>query len=388
MNEEKLVPKLRFNGFNDEWNVIKLDNIVEFLDNKRVPLNEATRKNQKDIYPYYGASGIIDYVEDYIFDEELILIGEDGTIDVNLASGKYWVSNHAHVLKANEDISQYYLYEFLKTVHFEIYNTGTIQPKLNKETCKTIPIHLPNSLKEQNKIASCLMKINEKISLLNKKYDSYLAFKKYLMQQIFAQKLRFKTETNENYDDWKERKLSEFLKEHKMKSTGKEEVYSVSVHKGLVNQVEHLGRAFSAPDTSKYNLVKPGDIVYTKSPTGDFPLGIIKQSRVEKNVIVSPLYGVFTPETYALGYILNDYFESNVNTHNYLHPIVQKGAKNTMNITNKTFLSKSLFIPTDKDEQHKIAQFLMRINSAIELLENQKNQVEDFKKGLLQQMFV
>ena len=83
--------------FTEEWEVKKLGEIVEFLNNKRIPPNEDTRNNQKDIYPYYGTSGIIDYVEDYIFDEELILIGEDGTIDVNLASGKYWVSNNAHV---------------------------------------------------------------------------------------------------------------------------------------------------------------------------------------------------------------------------------------------------------------------------------------------------
>ena len=250
-----------------------------------------------------------------------------------------------------------------------------------------LPIFLPNTIEEQNKITDFLSSLNRKIELLQEKHDYYQNFKKYLMQQIFAQKLRFKTDNNEDFDDWKERKLSEFLTEHKLKSTGKEEVYSVSVHKGLVNQVEHLGRTFSAPDTSRYNLVKPGDIVYTKSPTGDFPLGIIKQSRVDKNVIVSPLYGVFTPETYDLGYILNDYFESNVNTHNYLHPIVQKGAKNTMNITNKTFLSKSLFVPTDKDEQHKIAECLMKFNDNIRLIEIQKNQIEEFKHGLLQQMF-
>ena len=224
--------------------------------------------------------------------------------------------------------------------------------------------------------------------MLEKKYQYYRDFKKYLIQQIFTQKLRFTNENNENFDDWEERKLSEFLTEHKLKSTGKEEVYSVSIKKGLVNQVEHLGRTFSAPDTSKYNLVKPGDIVYTKSPTGDFPLGIIKQSRVDKNVIVSPLYGVFTPETYNLGYILNDYFESNVNTHNYLHPIVQKGAKNTMNITNKTFLSKSLVVPVDKEEQNKIANFLMKITIALNSIENQKDKTVDFKKGLLQQIFV
>lgn len=160
----------------------------------------------------------------------------------------------------------------------------------------------------------------------------------------------FKNKNGIDFEDWKNRKLSEFLFEHKLKSTGKEEVYSVSVHRGLVNQVEHLGRSFSASDTSKYNLVKLGDIVYTKSPTGDFPLGIIKQSRVDEEVIVSPLYGVYSWNIW-IRLLLNDYFESNVNTHNYLHHIVQKGAKNTMNITNKTFLSKHyLFLLIKKNK--------------------------------------
>ena len=178
--------KLRFANFEEDWSTKKLGEIVEFLDNKRIPLNEDERNNQKDIYPYYGASGIIDYVEDYIFDEELILIGEDGTIDVNLASGKYWVSNHAHVLRASEDINQRYLFEFLKTVHFEIYNTGTIQPKLNKETCKTIPIKIPKSLEEQKLIANCLSKAENKIEICQKQINMTNNFKKGLLQQMFV----------------------------------------------------------------------------------------------------------------------------------------------------------------------------------------------------------
>ncbi|WP_296891384.1 restriction endonuclease subunit S [uncultured Methanobrevibacter sp.] len=178
--------KLRFANFEEDWSTKKLGEIVEFLDNKRIPLNEDERNNQKDIYPYYGASGIIDYVEDYIFDEELILIGEDGTIDVNLASGKYWVSNHAHVLRASEDINQRYLFEFLKTVHFEIYNTGTIQPKLNKETCKTIPIKIPKSLEEQKLIANCLSKAENRIEICQKQINMTNNFKKGLLQQMFV----------------------------------------------------------------------------------------------------------------------------------------------------------------------------------------------------------
>ena len=280
----------------------------------------------------------------------------------------------------------YYLeskYEYLRALSSSDGGRGGLNLKL----IRSIPIQVP-SIKEQENISNFINEIDKKILLLEQKHKLYDDFKKYLMQQIFTQKLRFKSADGEQYSDWKERNLYEFLTEHKLKSTGNEEVYSVSVHKGLVNQKEHLGRDFSAPDTSKYNLVKPGDIVYTKSPTGDFPLGIIKQSRVDKNVIVSPLYGVFTPETYALGYILNDYFESNVNTHNYLHPIVQKGAKNTMNITNKTFLSKTLFVPTDVNEQQKIAECFSKVNDSIRNIEIQQNKVNEFKKGLLQQMFV
>ena len=88
-------------------------------------------------------------------------------------------------LKTNEGINQYYLYEFLKTVHFEIYNTGTIQPKLNKETCKTIPIKLPPSLDEQNLIAKCLFETNNKISCYENQIELTKKFKKGLLQQMF-----------------------------------------------------------------------------------------------------------------------------------------------------------------------------------------------------------
>jgi type I restriction enzyme, S subunit len=186
---------------------------------------------------------------------------------------------------------------------------------------------------------------------------------------------------------WKELVLSRILFEHGLKSTGKEEVFSVSVHKGLINQIEHLGRSFSAANTDHYNLVLPGDIVYTKSPTGDFPYGIIKQSRLTKQVIVSPLYGVFTPKTFAIGYILDTYFSSPANTNNYLSPIIQKGAKNTININNDTFLSKGILLPESKEEQEKLADFLSTIDDVISS-ENQKLEaLRAHKKGLMQQLF-
>ena len=391
---------MRFSGFTDEWVSYKIGDISKTYSGGTPSTSK--REYYEGNIPFIKSGEIGNEVTEQYINEEAInnssakkvqkgdlLLALYGATSGEVAISKIDGAINQAVLKIDNKMNNYFQYNYFVKYKDQIihkYLQGG-QGNLSANIIKKLEFYYPN-LEEQQKISNYLLLIDNKIELLEKKHHEYQNFKKYLMQQIFAQKLRFKSADGEQYSDWKERNLYEFLTEHKLKSTGNEEVYSVSVHKGLVNQKEHLGRDFSAPDTSKYNLVKPGDIVYTKSPTGDFPLGIIKQSRVDKNVIVSPLYGVFTPETYALGYILNDYFESNVNTHNYLHPIVQKGAKNTMNITNKTFLSKTLFVPTDVNEQQKIAECFSKVNDSIRNIEIQQNKVNEFKKGLLQQMFI
>lgn len=195
--------------------------------------------------------------------------------------------------------------------------------------------------------------------------------------------LRFPEFTGE----WEEKPLSSFLHEHKTKSDGKCEVHSVSVTKGVVNQVEYLGRSFAAADTSKYNLVKPNDIIYTKSPTGAFPYGIVKQNKNPYNVIVSPLYAVYSPINKYVGYILDSYFESPERTNNYLSSLIQKGAKNTINITNDTFISKCMCLPSDPAEQQKIAECLAEIDKLIAAQDEKVDALKEKKKGMMQQMF-
>ena len=196
-------------------------------------------------------------------------------------------------------------------------------------------------------------------------------------------KLRFPGFTGE----WASKPLSFFLHEHKTKSDGKCEVHSVSVSKGVINQVEYLGRSFAAADTSKYNLAKPNDIIYTKSPTGAFPYGIVKQNKNPYNVIVSPLYAVYTPVNKFVGYILDSYFESPVNTNNYLESLIQKGAKNTINISNDTFVSKAVCLPVDPAEQEKIAVCLYEIDALISAQGDKVDALKEHKKGLMQQLF-
>lgn len=192
-----------------------------------------------------------------------------------------------------------------------------------------------------------------------------IEYKRGCVQGLVSGKLVFANEDNKR--GWKLTKLGSVLKEHKLKSSGVEEVFSVSVHKGLVNQIEHLGRSYSAADTGHYNRVCPGDIVYTKSPTGEFPYGIIKQSHVSSDVIVSPLYGVFRPKSNALGYWINTFFEYVPNTNNFLRPIIQKGVKNTIAITNDTFLAADIMLPQSDQETRRIAEFLALLDLKINL---------------------
>jgi type I restriction enzyme S subunit len=166
-----------------------LGEVAIFLDNKRKPLSQLDRQKRQGVYPYYGASGIIDYIDDYIFDGEYILLGEDGANIVTrstrlafIAKGKIWVNNHAHVLQAKE--SSYFLAESLERIRYDKYNTGTAQPKLNSEVCKKLPLNMP-CLQEQKKIANFLSQLDAKINQSQAQLDQQQAYKQGLLQQLF-----------------------------------------------------------------------------------------------------------------------------------------------------------------------------------------------------------
>jgi type I restriction enzyme S subunit len=119
------------------------------LDSRRVPITKGDRKEGP--FPYYGASGIVDYVADYIFDEDILLISEDGanllarsTPIAFSVSGKSWVNNHAHVLKFNSSAAQKFVEVYLNSISIEQFVTGAAQPKLNQEALNRIPIPIPD----------------------------------------------------------------------------------------------------------------------------------------------------------------------------------------------------------------------------------------------------
>ncbi len=135
----------------DDWKVGKVDDIIELFDSQRIPLSGNQRENMQKLYPYYGATSIMDYVDNYIFDGKYLLLGEDGTVVDNegfpilqYVWGKFWVNNHTHVLQGKNGFNVESLYLFFKKTNIKSIVTGAVQPKVNQANLRAIPAIIPN----------------------------------------------------------------------------------------------------------------------------------------------------------------------------------------------------------------------------------------------------
>ena len=166
---------------------------------------------------------------------------------------------------------------------------------------------------------------------------------------------------------------------------GKEDVLSVSGDYGIVNQIEFQGRSFAGASVAPYGIVDTGDIVYTKSPLKSNPYGIIKANK-GKAGIVSTLYAVYKPLDNVCSDFVQIYFEQDARMNNYMHPLVNKGAKNDMKVSDVNALKGEVCFPS-KDEQIKISEHFANLDRLITLHQRKCEQTKELKKFMLQKMF-
>lgn len=203
-----------------EWKEYKLGDIAEILDFKRKPLSSMERSTRKGIYPYYGASGIIDNIDDFIFEGEHVLISEDGenlrtrqTPIAFLANGKFWVNNHAHIVKSDSVHNRLICYYFAQ-LDLNPYITGAVQPKLSQDSLNKIPIYLPTSIDERKRIVGVLSSLDDKIDLLNRENATLEALAETLFRHYFI----------ENPDPtWKEGNIADVVDFNPARKLGKGE---------------------------------------------------------------------------------------------------------------------------------------------------------------------
>jgi type I restriction enzyme S subunit len=180
------------------WVEATVDEVSTNLDSRRIPITKSDRKSGE--YPYYGASGIVDYVADFIFEGDTLLVSEDGanllmrsTPIAFSVSGKYWVNNHAHILKFGNMATQRFVEFYLESIKLDEYIRGAAQPKLTQKALNSIPIPIPQSLEAQARIVDSLELVQEETQRLARLYERKLAalaaLKKSLLHQAFAGEL-------------------------------------------------------------------------------------------------------------------------------------------------------------------------------------------------------
>ena len=198
-------------------------------------------------------------------------------------------------------------------------------------------------------------------------------------------KLRFKGFT----DAWEQRKLINYLEVSSKKNIDgayrKEDVLSVSGDYGIVNQIEFQGRSFAGVSVAQYGVVDTGDVVYTKSPLKFNPYGIIK-TNIGKAGIVSTLYAVYKPLDNVYSEFVQIYFEQDARMNNYMHPLVNKGAKNDMKVSNENALKGKVCFPS-MDEQIKISEYFANLDNLITLHQRKLDRLKNIKKSMLDKMF-
>jgi len=244
------------------------------------------------------------------------------------------------------------------------------QPGVNAQEYGEYSLMVP-VLQEQKKIGTFLRDFDSLLSLHQRKLEKLKILKKAMLEKMFPKngakvpEIRFSGFT----EDWEQRKLEEYLVVSVEKNLGgvygKADVLSVSGDYGIVNQIEFQGRSFAGASVLQYGVVHTGDVVYTKSPLSSNPYGIIKTNRGAAG-IVSTLYAVYRPLSNITSEFVQLYFEQNARMNNYMHPLVNKGAKNDMKVSASNALKGVVKFPS-KSEQKNICRYFDSIDSVITL---------------------
>jgi len=394
------VPHLRFPEFTEEWKETKLGKIAEITKGSGISKDRLSEYGSPcilygELYTKYKSEIINEVYSRTELDSSLLVKSKandviipcsgETAIDISTARcvpfNNILLGGDLNIIRLKNNDGGFFAYQLNGTRKKDIARVaqGVSVVHLYGENLKHIRVYHP-AIEEQKKITRLLSLIDKRIATQNKIIYKLKSLIRGIMVELQKRGLSNGT--------WKKVLLSNVLTERNELNKSLYPVYSVSVIQGIVNQMEYLGRSFAASDTSKYHVVHYGDLVYTKSPTGSFPYGIIKQSYNQNEVAVSPLYGVYEPKTFSTGVFLHEYFKGELNTLNYLHPLVQKGAKNTINIANQRFLESYVAIPSNANELLAISKLLCSLNTKLEFLQNILKQSQGQKQYLLRQMFI
>ena len=400
MTENKVVPKLRFGEFQDDWETNKLNNIFTISVGGDVSKENVSKvKTEAFKYPIYANAkkekGFYAYSDIYKIDSNVVTVAGRG-VHLGIAHSRkerFFPIVRLLVLKPKYECDIDYFEHRINLIRLFVESTGV--PQLTAPQISNYSVSFP-SLPEQQKLASFLSAVDKKIQQLTKKKELLEEYKKGVMQKIFSQELRFKDDNGSSYPDWEEKKLGEIgeFKTSSVDKLSKEDEKMVSLvnymnvynHQNITNEItKDLMRVSAKEKQLETSDLKKGDILFTPSSETPSDIG---HSIVIFEDLHNTLYSYhlmrFRP-TINLDILFSHYF---CNIPSVLRQITRFATGSTRFTISVGSFSKIIIQLPSLEEQVKIANFLSSLDSKIDLVSTQIENTKAFKKGLLQQMFV
>ena len=366
-------PQLRFPEFEGEWKKKKLGELLTIGSGR-----DYKHLGKGDI-PVFGTGGLMTKVDSFLYDGETVCIGRKGTIDKPMFfKGKIWTVDTLFYTHSFKNAQPRFVFNLFQRVNWKQHNEAGGVPSLSKSTIEQIYLNIP-TLPEQQKIASFLSAVDEKIQQLSRKKELLEQYKKGVMQQLFSGKLRFKDENGDDYADWEEKKLGDVARiamgqspDSKSYNTDSKGILLIQGNADIKDRIT-IPRQWTSEPTKTCEI---GDLILTvRAPVGSIAKSLhnacigrgVCSIINNKNSIQEYLYQFFLSyESKWIG--------------------LEQGSTFTA-VSGSDIKGLKLNLPSIQ-EQQKIANFLSSIDVKIESTSQQITQTQSFKKGLLQQMFV
>ena len=401
VSKEKYVPELRFPEFTADWSLKKGDELFfnsrakgeeglpiysVTLHDGLVPRESLDRRMENDAA---NEDNLRAQTGDLVYNMMRMWQGA-----VGLAETECMVSPAYVVLRAKKETDpKFFEWNFNRSrtlYDLWAYSYGLTNDRLRLyfKDFAQINFWVPSKKEEQQKIATFLSAIDDKLKKLRRKRELLETYKRGLMQKLFSQEIRFKKDDGSDFPVWEENPLSQLALRRTVKNADDSisRVLTNSATKGVVNQQDYFDKDIAnSSNLEGYYIVEKGDYVYNPRISVHAPVGPINKNKVGKG-LMSPLYSVFRFKGED-----NEFYEQYFKTtlwHRYMSSVANYGASHDrMNISTADFMAMPLPGP-HPDEQAKIVDFLRAIDRKIEATTQQVEKIDAFKKGLLQKMFV
>ena len=396
--------RYRYNGFHENWKSVKLGNFVEVNPKSFLP----RKFKYVDLESVVGTK-LITYTEEIreSAPSRAQRVAQKG--DVFFQTVRPYQKNN-YLFDLNEDnyvfstgyaqlrpkVDSAFLLARLQEEGFvnKVIErcTGTSYPAINSKDLSRISITIPEDFDEQTAIGTLFRTLDDLLASYKDNLANYQSLKATMLSKMFPKAGQTVPEIRlDGFEgEWEINKLNKYLTVSKKKNNqqkfGKEDVLSVSGEVGIVNQIQFQGRSFAGVSVEMYSIVDTGNIVYTKSPLKANPYGIIKTNYGIPG-IVSTLYAVYLPNENVFPGFVERYFENDLRLNSYLKPLVNKGAKNDMKVSDENALLGNVIFPK-LEEQVAISDYFTNLDKFIQSHKDKISQLETLKKKLLQDMFI